>query len=263
MTVETVKALRTCDILFSLHGNPDINRALKRLCGRVVDLTRLYRDKKLDLAVYERIVYAVAARLTSNRTIGVIFHGHPLLYSNPAQMLIRHCERKRIPCEILTGVSSLDAIFTTLRIDIGKTGLQIFDVNRMLLYRLRPDIRTPCLLFQLGSFGSALISRTLLNAKGRFHDLERYLGRWYPATHPAQIIECSTVTGISDSLIMTTISKIDRNGGRINYNSTLFIPACSSGPERMDARFASRLKAPERLARLVAPGLSWAQPRHE
>lgn len=250
MTVETVKALRACDLVFSLHGDPDVTRSLRALAREVVDLTTLYKDRRLDLEVYRAIVDQVTRRLTGDRSVAVIFHGHPLLYSNPAQMLIKHCEEKKIDHRILSGVSSLDAIFTALKLDVGSTGLQAFDVNRLLLYRLKPSIHTPCLVFQIGSFGSALITRTMRNAKGRFAPLERYLRTCYPKGHPAVVVECSTLTGLADIVIPTTIDGLDAMADRINYNSTLYIPADAAGV-RMDRRFLRKLRDQGALRRLT------------
>jgi tetrapyrrole methylase family protein/MazG family protein len=250
MTVETVKALGACDLVFSLHGDPDVTASLGSLARKVVDLTTLYQDRKLDLAVYRSIVERVTAALSGERTAAVIFHGHPLLYSNPAQMLIRHCKESGVELQILSGVSSLDAIFTALKLDIGSTGLQAFDVNRLLLYRLKPSAHTPCLIFQIGSFGSALITRTMRNARGRFAPLERYLRLHYPKGHPAVIVECSTLTGIPDTVIQTTVDGLDAMADRINYNSTLYIPAETAAP-RMDRRFLRQLKDQGALRRLA------------
>lgn len=250
MTVETVKTLQACDVVFSLHGDPVVTRSLGGLARKVIDLTRLYKDRRLDLAVYRAIVDQVTRQLSGSRTVAVIFHGHPLLYSNPAQMLIKHCVERKIDHEILSGVSSLDAIFTALKLDVGSTGLQAFDVNRLLLYRLKPSVHTPCLVFQIGSFGSALITRNMRNAKGRFAPLERYLRRCYPKGHPAIIVECSTLTGIADIVLPTTVDGLDAMADRINYNSTLYIPA-GDAPSRMDLRFLRKLRDQGALRRLA------------
>lgn len=250
MTVETVSALRGLDVLFSLHGGKDVTRALKGLSRDVRDLTTLYKDKALDLKVYEAIVSRVKGALRGDRTVGVVFHGHPLLYSNPAQMLIAHCESAGVELEVMSGVSSMDGIFTALKTDVGATGLQVFDVNRLLLYRLRPATHTPCLLFQIGSFGSALITRKLDNAVGRFKPLERYLRRVYPAGHPAFVVECASEPGRADSVLKTTVDGLDKVAARINYNSTLYIPA-GTRPPRPDPRFLKTLRDPSKVARIT------------
>lgn len=250
MTVETVKALQACDLVFSLHGDPAVTRSLRALARKVIDLTCLYKDRCLDLAVYRAIVGRVTRQLSGRRTVAVIFHGHPLLYSNPAQMLIKHCEHEKIDLEVLSGVSSLDAIFTALKLDVGSTGLQAFDVNRLLLYRLKPSVHTPCLVFQIGSFGSALITRTMQNARGRFVPLERYLRTCYPKGHPAVIVECSTLTGLADKVIPTTVDGLDAMADRINYNSTLYIPADVANV-RMDRSYLRKLRDQGALRRLA------------
>lgn len=253
MTVETVKAVQTCDVLFSLQGDPAVTRELARLCPRVEDLATLYQDKKLDLEVYRRIVDRVTAALRPGRATGVVFQGHPLLYCNPAQMLIRHCEQNDVELKILSGVSSLDTIFTALKIDIGATGLQILDVNRMVLYRQKPSTETPCLIFQVGSFGSAMITRGLRNRAERFAPLQRYLSRLYPAGHELKLVDCSTTSGFPDRVLSFPLSRLSAMAGEIDYTSTLYVPA-TRPPSGLDRAFLARLKSPATAARVAAGG---------
>ena len=171
------------------------------------------------------IVGRVVRSLKSGKTSAVVFHGHPLVYSNPSQMLIRHCRQNSIPYRILSAVSSLDTIFSALQIDVGASGLQMLDVNRMVLYGLRPDVTMPLLVFQIGSFGSAFITRTLENQRTRFAGLTRYLARFYPADHRVQVVECSVRSEQEDCVRDMKLAELARAFERINYNSTLFVPA--------------------------------------
>jgi hypothetical protein len=126
---------------------------------------------------------------------------------------------------VLPGVSSIDALLAQFPFDISSTGLQLLDANHIVSYGLRPMTDVPLLLLQIGTFGSALITRLHANDPGRLRPLVRYLTQLYSAQHPVTVLEAQM--GPAHSPVETTLPLGDlaHAGALVTYNSTLFVPA--------------------------------------
>ena len=236
ITAETHAALSRCARIFHLTVSEDVGRYLASNFSSAQSLVPLYVDGKLDLDVYHEIAQLVIDCARVLRPTGLLVVGHPSFYVSPTELILERAFRQGLTVHVYPAVSTLDAMMAMLRIDIGRTGVQIMDCNRLVTYALRPDARLPLLLYQIGTFGTGFITRTKRNSAGRFRELVDYLGTLYPPRHRVLIAECAMSAVHQGRWEWVPLQSLASHALSINYNSTLLVPP-SRPLEVSDQRF--------------------------
>lgn len=244
LTLETVAAVSSADVVYHLVTGDEAVRTLHGLNPETYGLVSFYRDGALDLDVYGRIVSFLIAQAMAGRRVAFVVMGHPSIYVAPTHLLVEHGPRWGVRVRVLPALSTIDAILALMPFDIANTGLQILDANRLVSYGLVPMRNVPLLLFQVGCFGSGFITRTVRNAPDRLRVLVDQLRLCYPDDHPIELIECEMGLPHRAVRISMPLAALAEHGHRVNYNTTVFIPAAEPVVVR----------SPEFQARLVDPG---------
>ena len=251
LTLETVETIRAADVVYHLVTGDEAVAAFAALNPQTYGLIGFYRDGALDLDVYAQIVSFVIAQALVPRRVVLVVMGHPSIYVAPTHMLQEHGPRYGVPVSVLPAISSIDVMLTDFPFDIANTGLQILDANRLVTYRLRPQRNVPLLLFQVGCFGSGIITRTQQNHPGRLSALADYLLGFYGAAHEVVLIEGGMGFPHRPVRHRMPLAELATNGHLVTYNTTLYVPAEERVAVR-DAEFLARLTDPHAAAELVA-----------
>ncbi|MFA5139187.1 MAG: SAM-dependent methyltransferase [Elusimicrobiota bacterium] len=213
-TLESLRVLRGCDIVFTLHRG-----GCGRLLKGVVDLNRLYHRKGVDPArTPEDIAQTVMASLRQGKRVGLIVTGSPLYFDAAADRLITLCRERKLPCEVYPAVSSFEAALAFLGQPV-RAGLQIFEARQVLadpgmlnprLHALLVRLTTPEGLKSDPAFFQALAAR-------------------YPSGHVVSLIHL--FNGKTHRHEFRRLSMADLAGAdeAFDAETTLFIPAVEPG----------------------------------
>lgn len=250
MTLETVSTIASADVVYHLVTGIEAVNEIKRLNPNTHGLFQMYREGALDLEVYGQIVsFLLAQSLASQRVVFVVM-GHPSIYVAATHLLREHGPRWGVRVNVLAGVSAIDVLLLSMPADIGSTGLQILDANRLVAYQLTPDNRVPAMIFQIGCFGSGYITRSQGNHPGRLAPLARYLQRYYPAAHEVDLVECDMGAPHAETRHRLVLDDLARAGHLVNYNSTLYLPPARPF-QVLDSQFQAQLVDPRAIDALV------------
>lgn len=180
MTLESLQALASCDLLYCNHSDP-----------KVADFLGLFA------APHEGIVFrglpeqarTASARVLSGaargRRVGMVTRGQPLVYGLLAYRIVEGCRRRGIRCRVSSSVSIFDVLpaLAPDRADPG--GLQVRD--SFMLEKL--DAGSPLIVYMpLAGRDRGTLERALLDVYGPAHPCHLFAGggdrEFQPATFP-------------------------------------------------------------------------------
>jgi hypothetical protein len=250
VTLGTLAEIQACDLVLHLVNGVEIVSALHAWNSNVVSLLPLYQEGKLDLEVYEDITLTVLREARTRGRVGLVVMGHPSIYVAPTQLLLQLAQPHGVAVHVIPALSSIDAIMPVIELDIGSTGLQVYDANRLVDYDILPRPDVPLLIFQAGCFGSGYITRLRPNRPDRLQRLVDHLCRVYPRAHAISVLECQMSAPHKAVNWRLPLATLAANSHLVSYNSTLYLPP--SVPLHIsDPVFHDGLLDPAALPRLV------------
>lgn len=251
MTFEVAEALTQSNCVFHMVTGVEAVKFLQSINRNTYSLVGLYKDGHLDLDVYNQIASFLIAQAIAQHQIAFVVMGHPSIYVAPTHLLAFYAPKYGVNVRVLPGISSLDTIVATLPFDIGNSGLQILDANRIVSYALEPMSNTPLLVLQVGCFGSGYITRMQENGTARLSSLVEYLLNFYPGNHLIQLIECAMGSDHGGSIHTLPLSALAHNGHLATYNTTLYVPPATPISVK-NQRFHEQLLNPQYVSSLLA-----------
>ena len=226
LTLEADRALRGSSLILYVVGDaPAMISYLQSLGPKAVDMNSYYRSGELDEEVYRNLSQAVIAAMEGNDTVSFVVNGHPLIYNLPVRIIAREARKRGYRVNVLPGISSIDTMLMQLGIEIGSSGLQVYDANRFVYYGIEPDVRVPLILFQPGCFGSGIITIDKENAPRRFERLCGCLMHFYGPDHVVRILRSSMASDVAPLDISVEIRDLPSRASSIDYVSSLYVPA--------------------------------------
>ncbi len=225
LTVLTQHILSTkCKAVYYIHDLPSLEKFLKKLVPEAVNLRPIYYlEGRLRDEIYRDIVNHVINTEKEKRPIGLLLHGHPLVFSTISQLLIKECENQNISLAIHPGVSALDRLFVDLKLDIGRDGVQIFNAAFAIQKKINLNPAAGCFLFQIGSL-NPWATRTETAKPEEIRSLKDYLLKIYPENHQVKIVESAVEIGFSSRIIEIPLKDLDQAHLAFDYNASLYIP---------------------------------------
>jgi uncharacterized protein YabN with tetrapyrrole methylase and pyrophosphatase domain len=190
MTPEAVAAIRWSTEVFYLDPAPGVDIHLNQLCSRVTNLETEYQEGLNRTETYRRMSARVFSAAIDHPPVTLALYGHPLVFALPPFQLMALARAYGLRVKVFPGISSLDTMFVDLNLDPAANGLQVYEATDVVLRQrpLQPDV--PCLLLQIGTFGSVIFSATP-SAPQRFALLKEHLLRFYPAAHRVAAVTSS------------------------------------------------------------------------
>ena len=221
MTLETAEALRRCERVLCVNLPEELFRDVRR---------KFERAEALDFAdSLEEALCASARAWFSTRArpgaeLGVLFVGHPLIYSS-APALIEQCRRLRRPYRVFPGVSAGDVALAVAesalsgrQFDSYGTGLVVRSAQQLLARRARLDPRSAIVLLNLFQLRPGSARRA-----GSWLRLVDHLERFFPPGHPA-ILLWGSHDGAPDVKRASTVRGLRKLALPIDSRAALFIP---------------------------------------
>jgi uncharacterized protein YabN with tetrapyrrole methylase and pyrophosphatase domain len=221
--------INKCKNVFCLHDLPSFEHYLTKVGVPYTNLMPLYyKDGRDRSSIYNDIVNHVincGLQLKENRPVGLILHGHPLVFSAISERLIQKCKEHNFKLKIVPAVSALDRIFVDLQIDIGKNGIQIFSAASVIDKTVIPNPKVRMLLFQIQGATNHLALRNAPPITRDAKEIKDTLLAYYPANHLISIVESAIDLGFASKIIEVELNSLELAYEHFNYNASLYIPA--------------------------------------
>jgi uncharacterized protein YabN with tetrapyrrole methylase and pyrophosphatase domain len=231
ISLYTQSVLRKCSTVFYLHDLPTLDKYLKQITAKPINLMPLYYSDGRDRSrIYEDIVVHVLQAVTKERPIALLLHGNPILYSTVSQRLLKKCAERGITIEIVPAISCLDRIFVDLRIDIAERGLQVYEASRTVHMSVPIVNSVDLLILQVGSVRNPNAARNQPAAAEDALELKAYLGKFYPPDHLMYIVESAVEIGFETLITPVRLTEFEQMTTRMTYTASLFVPATGLSP---------------------------------
>lgn len=220
MTMETDRALRRCERIVCVGLPEEVFREVRGRFKQAEPLAR-GRGDSLDAALRERVRVLLAGR---SPRAGVLFLGHPLVYS-AAPALLKLCRRLRRSYRVFAGVSMSDVALaaaepalSSRRLDSFGTGLIVHSAPELLRTRTALDARFSTVILNLFQLRQDVSGRP--RAWRRLTD---YLERFYGPGHPAILLKAGH-GGAPDEILPLSVRTLREIRTPIDSQTTLFLP---------------------------------------
>lgn len=210
MTLEAVAALKKCSVVFSAGAGLFDQGFLNRFCPDIRRIDFDYTLKDQDREARARIEVIFEALRTTGPAAFVAF-GNPVFYDVLCQWIKHGCSLRGIPCEIVCGISAVDAVFSKLGIallagDGVRAGdLEYFDRNL-------PDPGSYALLFRPGK-DSEKLKKIIHRCRDR-----------YPSAHKVAFVRCASSTPVPERISWHRMQACARSVGKLDRWTSLLIP---------------------------------------
>ena len=193
-----------CLILRTKH-HPMVKTMLQQeinfsTCDNFYDEVNTFTD------VYDNICKHVLSKLQDNSLVHYAVPGHPLVLEKTVKQLIEICKEKEINVEIVSGISSLDAIYSYLKTDPSNGIIAIDALN---------------LPSKSIWSGKELLITQVYN-KLTAGDLKLVLLEEYEAEHPVKILKA---IGIQDQETVIDVPLYQLDWHDFDHLSSVYVPA--------------------------------------
>lgn len=205
LSLGTISAIRSAEIVFYHIFNPVILRCVTELNRNALDLFRFYGEGKLRQITYIQMSEVMLDAVRAGQRVVGVFSGHPGIFVMASRRAVAIALREGYEAHLSPAISSVDCLIADLRIDPGVHGLQIIKAGSLLRGRVMPSTSSHLALLQVGSVGDSTYSfGGFKNSKQR-QLFEMLLGL-YGADHDAVYYEAPTVPGDSAKIDVGRLS---------------------------------------------------------
>jgi precorrin-6B methylase 1 len=229
LTREAEEVIRRCKRTFVIDFGYGIPEYLESLCPHVTELGLFYERGKGRLPTYRRMAAEVVAAAVADAPVCLATYGHPWVYCYPTTLITQAAPLHGLHVEVFPGISSLDTLLVDLGIDIGFSGVQMYEATDLLLRRRPLQTDAACVIWQPTVFGDPT-SRREHRAAAQFKPLEEYLLLFYPAEHEAAIVTTKTFPLTRSVVQRLQLGDLAAELERTSQMGTLYIPPLTDRP---------------------------------
>lgn len=227
MTLEGLEAISTANKLLYFQLTDDEIKDLSRFvtlppCESIEDE---YLDQGIDQENYERLKRRVMDAVATYADIAILIQGHPLVGVSLIKMIQQEKQNHNFELEIIAGISSFDSMMIDVLKDPLERGTSLIDVNRLLLFNYNICPELDLYLYHGSSVANAHTDFTKPDERNQVGLLQEYLLRFYPSTHPCQIIGSRREDNGQSRIVTLMLSELEQNLSSLGYDTSLFIPA--------------------------------------
>jgi hypothetical protein len=238
LTPEAVEAIRGCRRIYHLTAH---HERLVAMCpeGEVVNWNELYTSTH-DTSVYDEMARILLEDAEQAPGVGFVTYGHPLVLVDTSRMVVAAATARKLSVRVVSGISSIDVLLQHLLLETGLAGLQVLEVNHMVLFDLLPNPYVSALVMQVAAFGARSRTGIRANHPERFVGLRDFLLRAYSARHPVVLITAPFRADMPLILRQTTVQDLPAAHSLIHTGMSMYIPAC--GGRKPNPSFARQLQ---------------------
>jgi uncharacterized protein YabN with tetrapyrrole methylase and pyrophosphatase domain len=249
ITREAEQAIGRSRTVYFVDNALGVAEHLSTLCANAVDLMSCYRRNERRAAAYDRMVTMVIAGALEAPPVTFAVYGHPSVYVYPTRQILEAAGLLDLRCQMLPGISTVDAIFCELGLDPGLHGLQMYEANDAICRSrpLQPDV--PCLLLQVGTLETGLASAAKSRPE-RLDRLARYLSQFYPESHTVAIVTLATCRIFRSRIVSFALGEMREHAQEFTLEATLYIPPVRLRPV-VYTEFVADMERPSHLETLT------------
>lgn len=172
LTRRAYEVLSRCRTLFV--NNPGVP-LFNDICPDVRGVGQFSRGS--DPESYGPFIEAIVSAARRRSPVAFAIYGHPMFYEGSAIELLRGCRKARVDCEIVPGISTVDAILAQLSLPLeSESGLQVTSAVHLL--SADPDPEFHVIVYK--------VCETLQRSRL----LRPRLLRIYPPSHRVALVKC-------------------------------------------------------------------------
>jgi hypothetical protein len=204
-----------------------------------------YVEDKPRVSAYGHMAARVITAGLDHPPVTFAAHGHPLVGVHAPFLVCEAARALDLAVEVLPGISAMDTIFATLRVDPVVHGLQMYEATDVLLRRrpLQPDV--PAILWQIGPLETCLHTMRVSRPE-RFNRFVGHLLHYYPPRHEATAIYSSPHPLLPPTILRFALEDMGRHAEQIHGGFTLYIPPSEARPVQ-DTDLLNKLDSVEHL----------------
>ncbi len=220
LTHEVKTHIEQCDIVLFLVNEPLIQEWITEHSKINENLDGIYQAHELRVDSYNAITQHILKATKTYQSVCVVFYGHPCACTKPGVDAAHLAEKKGINTKILPGISSDACLYSDLKINPLKDGLQSYEATHFLRNQPKFEPRSNLILWQISNIDIQTHERTI-NLKG-LEELQSQLQQHYPSKQPIVIYEASLYPQIQPRIEQTTLEQLLNK--KLTPLSTLYIP---------------------------------------
>lgn len=226
ITRQASEALARCSEIYSIVQEPSHlwNSKATGPQSCVRNLLDLYVEGRPRVENYDVATRTVINALRPGRHVAYVTYGNPMSYDKVAQDLVKRAKASHLSFQIIPGISSLDALFCDLGIDMAPA-VQVYDASWLLAGGIRPLLDVAVILMQVGLFGSLVTHYSERKSGQSLSKLVEYLSEFYPPAHVVSLVR-STASQRHPALVRSVeLNNLCEVTSEELSGTSLYIPA--------------------------------------
>ena len=220
ITVESQRALAQASTAYAVSLPPNLERYLKSLRVKCVDLAARFAEQRPFAETYLEIADLILQQAQADPSVVLLSPGNPLLSNALNRFLLLKARERELAVQVLAAVSPIDAVVCQTGLDVGTFGLQVFDARRVVAREQRINPEVPLLLLQLAGVAATEPGAPLPSDVDAYAPLGDYLTRFYPPDHTVTHLTYGASGGRVASVPLNRFSELVPD---IGAGSTLFV----------------------------------------
>jgi uncharacterized protein YabN with tetrapyrrole methylase and pyrophosphatase domain len=216
LTLAGAAVLKRCKMIFS--GGPGLYKQ-DFLSGFCPDVRRIKfendaRDQVAEIRSKLNVFFAAAE---GGGPIAFVTYAHAMFYDTACEWIMEGCRQRGLSYEVISGVSAIDAVFSTLKQDLRHSdGVHAGDVEHFLGTQLDP--KAYALIFR--SHVELSATRKLFGACLRI----------YPKTHRVAFVRCENDPRLGEKVVWLELNDCRERVEELDHFTSVLIPPLRKGP---------------------------------
>lgn len=237
-TPEARMCIERADKVLYLVADLVAQRWIEQLNPTATSMQHFYREGPPRREIYEDIVEEILTTVRSEKSVCVVFYGHPGAFVYPAHEAVRLARQEGFPARMLPGVSAEANLLADLGVDPGVAGLQSYEATNFLLNKYRFDSSAALILWQVGLIGDSYWRHEHAVDPNSLAILADYLSEEYGAPHEVVLYEAAELPAGAPRLKRLQLSELAKSN--VSGVATLYVPP--KAPPSPDLEMAERLQ---------------------
>lgn len=228
ITLEALAQIQASHAICFIETSEAIIKEYVSGAKQFVNLDPHYKTDRTDLENYKSMMKAIITTLAAHEHVSFIVAGHPRLGVFLTKALESWGRTKQVEVSVFEGISSFDAMVNVLELDILENGTSLIDINRALLYDHELNVQSDHFFYHICSVANPVADYQGMNDGNRLDLLKNYLLKFYSAGHPLALVKAANSVNEKSVIEYYTVAEVDQLKSRINFSTTLYIPAQKS-----------------------------------
>lgn len=236
-----IRALRDANKIVGIEPEKDFWNQFRKdfHVGEIEDVTSLYTNHDTDIDNYNRFIDYILNLSSKFGHLALLVAGHPRLGVTFIELLQKKlCPKTEL--NIIDGISSFDVMMSYFEHDPLEQGTTLVDANRLLLFNYKLENAFSYFIYHVCSIGNSTTNYLNPSSGNRIDLFKKYLLKYYPENKEVFLCRISNGKNEISSHIQSTIGNLEECLSKIDFSTTLYIPA--EKPKKIDWNYLKLLR---------------------